>query len=299
MVILLDILFSDIATKKQIRELVTSVQTFFEASADLQFEDSDRSCEEMTPDWLKFERGMNSTLEIVAELTQKCLHVDNKLDIKENGSLVSKMLEKGFEMDQVLALVQDLIIAAADTTSYSTLWSFHLLAKHVDVQQKARTEVLNHSKNQTFSAQNFRYLRWCNKESMRLYPVAPFLTRLLDKPLELTKEWNESVLKKDQLVLLSSYSMSRDCDNFENPETFCPERWKTQRNSFASLPFGHGARKCIGMKMAENQMVYFLARLLENFQMQSENQNEVNYKMKLIGMPDKPIQISLFKQSKI
>ena len=276
--------------------MIQSIQSFFEASADLQFVNSDEACEKQTIDWTKFETAMHITLDLVTKLTHKCLYINNRLDPSENVSLVSQMLKNGFKVDQVLALVQDLIIASADTTSYSTLWSFHLIALHEDVQEKARKEVIKYLDYDRFSAQNFRYIRWCNKESMRLFPIAPFLTRILDKPVRLTEEWNQNILKKDQLILLSTYAMSRNSDNFQSPEKFWPERWEKQRNSFASLPFGHGVRKCIGMKLAENQMVYFLVKLLENFRLKSENQNEVKYKMKLIGVPDRPIRISLCRK---
>ena len=276
--------------------MIQSVQSFFEASADLQFVNSDEACEKQTIDWIKFETAMHITLELVSEITHKCLLISNELDPSANVSLVSQMLEKGFEISQVLALIQDLIIASADTTSYSTLWSFHLLALYEDAQDKARKEVIKYLEYDRFSVQNFKYIRWCNKESMRLFPIAPFLTRILDKPVRLTEEWNENILKKDQLILLSTYAMSRNSDNFDGPDEFCPERWEKQRNSFASLPFGHGARKCIGMKLAENQMVYFLVKLLGNFRLKSENQNEVKYKMKLIGVPDRPIKISLCRK---
>ena len=288
--------FSDSSEKKHIIDLIQSVQTFFEASAELQFEDSDESCRKRTPDWIRFEEAMNNTFEIVSEISKHCLNINDKNDNTENGSILSKMLEKGFEINQIFALVQDLIIAAADTTSYSTLWSIHLLALHDDVQEKAQKEAIDFSKKDKFLANNYRYLRWCNKESMRLFPVAPFLTRILDKPIELTEEWNENILKKDQLILISTYSMARSSDHFDNPDTFCPERWKTQRNSFASLPFGHGARKCIGMNIAENQMIYFLVKLLENFRLKSENVNAVDYTMKLIGMPESPIKLSICKR---
>lgn len=49
---------------------------------------------------------------------------------------------------------------------------------------------------------------------------------------------------------------------FEEPYLFRPERW--MRNStdnyhkFASLPFGHGPRKCPGKRLAEQEMVLFL-----------------------------------------
>ena len=216
------------------------------------------------------------------------------------------MVDNGFDKNEVRALIQDLIIAAADTTSYSTLWSFYLLACNPAIQEKARQELLQLPQNKRLSRENLPYLHWCNKESMRMYPVAPFLTRLLNRPIRLSEEWNEERLKKDQLILMSLYAMSRSDEYFENPKKFWPERWERvgkkqlrgvygDDGPFASLPFGHGARRCIGIKIAENQMTYFLARVLQNFKFQSENENEVKYRMKLIGMPDQPIHISLSK----
>ena len=47
------------------------------------------------------------------------------------------------------------------------------------------------------------------------------------------------------------YGMGRDPNLFEEPETYRPERWLTKtensaNHAMASLPFGHGARMCIG-----------------------------------------------------
>ena len=265
--------------------------------------DAKKECEEMTETWIKFENATTNTFNLVSSLTTECFSND-----KDNGGLATELFDNGFNEDEVLALIHDLIIAAADTTSYSTLWSLYLLASNPTIQEKARNEVGKLPQNKLLLRENLPYLHWCNKESMRMFPVAPFLTRILDKPIKLSEEWNEEILKKDQLILMSSYAMSRNDKYFESPERFWPERWERVEKkqlrgvsgddgSFASLPFGHGARRCIGIKIAENQMTYFLARVLQTFKFQSENKNEVKYQMKLIGMPDQPIHVSLSKAS--
>lgn len=52
-------------------------------------------------------------------------------------------------------------------TSYTTIWTLYLLSKNKDVRQELfkRNSIINYA----------------IKESMRLYPVAPFLTRILPK----------------------------------------------------------------------------------------------------------------------
>ena len=46
--------------------------------------------------------------------------------------------DKFNEDEKIHTIVKDLIIAAADTTSYSTLWTLYLLANHPDIQHRAR-----------------------------------------------------------------------------------------------------------------------------------------------------------------
>ena len=291
---------ADISLKQKVIDLIDNVQIFFEVSADLQFKSAENECEFMTEDWIKFEDAMTNTLILVSSLTTECF-----ANVKERSGLASRLRMEGFSVQEVSCLVQDLIIAAADTTSYSTLWSFHLLASNPSIQEKARNEVVSLNPDDDFSRENLKFLNLCNKESMRLYPVAPFLTRILNKPLRLSREWDENVLRKDRLILMSTYAMSRNDEYFENPDQFWPERWERIEGKrrgvhgkdclYASLPFGHGARKCIGVGIAENQMAYFLGKLLQRFKFRSDNQTQVKYQLKFIGVPDRPILISLSK----
>ena len=55
-------------------------------------------------------------------------------------------------------------------------------------------------------------------------------------------------------ICLSNYNMGRDENIYPNANSFVPERWlrenKTEEEThpFASLPFGYGARSCLGMR---------------------------------------------------
>lgn len=53
--------------------------------------------------------------------------------------------------------------------------------------------------------------------------------------------------------------MCRDPKEFEKPDEFIPERWLRNEirefSPFTSLPFGFGARSCVGRRVAET-MVY-------------------------------------------
>merc|ERR1719150_1025909 len=90
---------------------------------------------------------------------------------------------------------------------------------------------------------------------MRLYPVAPFLTRLIPKT---SLQLGPYLVPPGSLVLVSSYTMARDSSIFYNPDLILPERWgrgldatTRARQAFASLPFGHGPRGCIGRRLVD------------------------------------------------
>ena len=133
---------------------------------------------------------------------------------------------------------------------------------------------------------------------MRLFPVAPFLTRIQQKSMDI----NGFTISQGQLVLLSIYAMGRSCENFENPESFDPNRWIRNpitrkpygvSSVFASLPFGFGSRSCIGKRLAENEMDYFITKFFENFEIEVLNDKPVNMAMKMVGIPESKIDFRL------
>jgi cytochrome P450 len=69
-------------------------------------------------------------------------------------------------------------------------------------------------------------------------------------------------------MLMSAYTSGRDERYFRNAQDFIPERWNRHGPSngmvmdpFASLPFGHGRRGCIGRRLAESQMYILLYKV--------------------------------------
>ena len=67
-------------------------------------------------------------------------------------------------------------------------------------------------------------------------------------------------------LLLANTLISRDEKHFPRAAEFLPERWlrdeaTSKPNPFVSLPFGHGARKCVGMRFASLEMETLLAKV--------------------------------------
>lgn len=70
---------------------------------------------------------------------------------------------------------------------------------------------------------------------------------------------------------MSIFTSGRDERYFQNAQQFLPERWNRSlqahdqslmvKEPFASLPFGHGRRACVGRRLAEAQMYIFLQKV--------------------------------------
>ncbi|XP_072048810.1 sterol 26-hydroxylase, mitochondrial-like [Amphiura filiformis] len=111
-----------------------------------------------------------------------------------------------------------------------------------------------------------KYLKAAVKETQRLYPSAVVNSRILDEDIEI-KGYN---VPKGTYIMMNSYTASRDPKIFDNPDEFQPERWlqnEKKYHPFASLPFGHGTRMCVGRRLAQQEMYLLLSELIRNFRL--------------------------------
>ena len=247
---------------------IQSVHDMFDNSAILQTQSASIACQSNSIPWQNFCRSACGAFDF--------LH-DHFSDTSKLDDGMITLISNKFDNDEevVLRIVNDLIIAAADTTSYTTLWTMYLLAQNPQYQSGMKAKEV------------------C-KESMRLFPVAPFLTRIQQDPIHVA----DYLIEAGQLVLISLYAMGRDEKYFPDADQFKPERWLRIHTKlagvlhpFASLPFSFGVRSCIGKKLAEHQMEYFLCEFFKKFRLESHDDSVPEMRMKLIGLPDRKMKL--------
>jgi cytochrome P450 len=103
------------------------------------------------------------------------------------------------------------------------------------------------------------------KESMRLYPPAYALAR---RAVRDTTIGPYKVPRRSEVVIWI-YFTHRDSRYYPQPEQFRPDRFlpddEAARPRQAYLPFGLGARACIGRSFAQVEATILLASLLQRF----------------------------------
>lgn len=103
---------------------------------------------------------------------------------------------------------------------------------------------------------------------MRLYPPAWAIGR---EALEDCEIGGFHVPAKTQMFI-SQYVIHHDPRNFENPETFSPERWLDDHEKrlpkFAYFPFGGGPRLCIGQSFAKMEAALLLTTIAQKFKLE-------------------------------
>ena len=116
------------------------------------------------------------------------------------------------------------------------------------------------------------YLEAACKESLRLHPPFPFVFRRVTRPLSL----GGFALAPDMVVVAGLYLLHRRGELFSEPETFRPERFLvplTQPDAY--LPFGVGARRCLGQAFAGRQMRIMIAEIFRRFDLELEGAGPV------------------------
>ncbi|XP_048576536.1 sterol 26-hydroxylase, mitochondrial [Nematostella vectensis] len=226
------------------------------------------------------------SMDTLYDFTDKCVEEklkeinERNVDADENSEaefLTFLVASKSLSLSEITSNLVEILMAAVDTTSNTSLWACYCLAKNPEVQEKLHkevTSVLEPGEVATLATLNkMRYLRSVIKETLRLYPAAPENARFMQKDTEI----GGYLIPQGTMVRIPLYVMGRDPEIFDDPLTFSPERWMRgddthpDYHAYAMLPFGHGTRMCLGRRVAELEMQLLLSRVSQLYLLESKN----------------------------
>ncbi len=168
-----------------------------------------------------------------------------------------------------------LFLAGHETTANALLWTWYLLARHPEVERRLHEEVdgADFSRDPMELWAGLEYTRRVLRESMRLFPPAWIFGREARERVELVGGYE---MEAGTTVLIAPLVLHRRPDLFPDPERFDPERWlRGDTPQFAYVPFGGGARRCIGEEFAWTEGVLVLARLARAFRFEMCDEREL------------------------
>ncbi|VVC44999.1 Cytochrome P450, E-class, group I,Cytochrome P450,Cytochrome P450, conserved site [Cinara cedri] len=197
--------------------------------------------------------------------------------------------------------VDTFLFEGHDTTSTSMTITLILLAMHRDIQNKAREELRSifgdSDRDATTEDLNaMKYLEAIIKESLRLYPSVPFISRELQTTLNLK---NYSIPPKTTIIV-TPYVLHRNEDIYPNAEEFVPERFLDMNNKdkflFGYLPFSAGPRNCIGQKFAMYQMKSVISTILRKAKIEtSATKKDIKISAELVIRLVSPIKLKFYE----
>ncbi len=163
--------------------------------------------------------------------------------------------------------VMTFLLAGHETTASALTWTLALLSRHPQVRERLHAEldrVLAGRPVCQGDLPDLPLLAAVLNESLRLFPPAWTLERQAQEADTI----GGFDIPAGSTIVLAPYLTHRHPDFWENPEGFDPDRWlvPTARPRCAYLPFGAGARQCIGGSFAILEASVMLATLLQSTQ---------------------------------
>lgn len=253
--------------------------------------------------WRKFESYANNVISIGRMFIERKMEtLQRQMDegVKEGHAETSKFLtylltQKSLSLDEVTSSAVDLLSGAVETTSNAMLWTLYCLAKHPEIQDEIYNSIRKVvGDNGEITPQilgNLSHVKASLKEALRLYPITYATSRILQDDIEVCGYH----LPAGTHVQANIFGMSRNEKLFPNPLEYRPSRWAgtnpdNRFKAIYNLVWGHGARMCIGRRIAEQEIFIALTKILQNFRMEY-HEEDVEPVLNTVMTPDRPLRI--------
>ncbi|VDI72211.1 Hypothetical predicted protein [Mytilus galloprovincialis] len=208
----------------------------------------------------EFKRANESLDRITSNILQEALE-------KENTALRKRLVVQLYEacgFETAKDNMKLFLMAGTETTASSIPVIFSLLNDFPDIQQELRDEVENRwTEILTEPTTSLPKIESMMKEVLRLYPIAPFISRQNNVPVNLGNIY----LDQHSDVIIFTWGIHRSPYHWKDSKVFKPFRFlgmeSLQSNMY--IPFGAGSRVCIGQHLAWIELRLVIANLLHEF----------------------------------
>ncbi len=227
---------------------------------------------------------LNESVRILDETISRLVE-ERRESGRDEGDVMSMLLAaqdaeggtRPLDNAEVHDQVTTIFFAGHETTCSALTWTLYFLAKHPEIQEKVRGEILRALGNQEPGYENLQGVRYTHavvSESMRILPPVWAIGRQAKEDLEI----GGYEIPKGCSVVTSQFLAHRDSRWWPEPLLFDPGRWldpaHPDRPKFAYFPFGGGRRSCIGERFAWMEILVLLASFLRQWRFSLCDQTE-------------------------
>ncbi|GBM53400.1 Cytochrome P450 3A24 [Araneus ventricosus] len=211
--------------------------------------------------------------DLIVDSVNKAISVRRKNPETKSMDLLQLMLDReddevstGLTDEEIIANAWVFLLAGYETTATALAFTFYLLIKHPEIQERLYREIEKAEDDSYSTVQSLQYLDQIFTESLRLYPpVTGFISRVCSEDYQV----GSITIPKGAVVQAPVWDIHHDPELWPEPWKFDPDRFapenKTSLNSMAYMPFGIGRRNCIGARFAQAEAKLALFRLVKKF----------------------------------
>ncbi|GFV80156.1 cytochrome P450 3A13 [Trichonephila clavipes] len=186
-----------------------------------------------------------------------------------------------------------------ETTSSSLAYAFHFLAKYTDLQQKIHEEIDSLIEKEGhldyYKMGNFQLTERFILETMRFYsPTMNFVSRICTANID----YGHVKIPKGMEILVPEHYIHYSEEFWEQPEEFNIDRYLTgstsKKHPISYLAFGHGPRRCIGVRLVNITTKIIIARILQKYTVELvENHDKVNSVLRAFTIVPESVYVKL------
>ncbi|XP_068144876.1 probable cytochrome P450 6w1 [Drosophila tropicalis] len=202
--------------------------------------------------------------------------IDTLLAMKREAAAHPDKSNRARDIDYLVAQAAVFQLAGYETSSSTMTLALYELALNEEMQDRLRQEISDYFGEENLveyeKIQEMPYLTKVVNETLRKYPVVPYVERECTQPAQgerfTLKPYYDMEVPNGMPVYVSVLAIHRDPQYWPEPEKFDPERFDPSNrhnlNMDAYMPFGIGPRNCIGMRLGLLQSKLGLVHLLRN-----------------------------------
>ncbi|CAH1117698.1 unnamed protein product [Phaedon cochleariae] len=214
--------------------------------------------------------------------------------------LESLFLHDGIIKEDVMTILLDMYLIGANATAHTAAFLLYHLSRNPRCQIKIHEEVRKYPENiGRDDLKKMKYLQACIKESLRLDPPIPILSRVLSNDITI----HHYRIPKGTHILFASHLNKMGNEYFEDSSWFKPERWFSDEHggfgneyqAFASMPFGYGPRACLAKDLAETEIGMLIFKVCRQFKIEY-NYGDIKSSNELLASPTKSLKFRFVKR---